>query len=221
VADGTALVLDFDGTLTERDTLEILVERFGDLDARNERERRLGAELTLRELIAANVASLSVSQERALATLDQETRLRKGLGRLLEWARGHDVEVLVVSSGMRAIVEHILARAGAEHVRVVANECEIDGQSWRVRFSDAAMCPECGESCKRAAVTKLAGGRTVVYVGDGYSDLFAALAADRVFARRRLAALLSELAVSYTPFEDMDDVSAVLESDGGFAGRAS
>jgi 2-hydroxy-3-keto-5-methylthiopentenyl-1-phosphate phosphatase len=47
----------------------------------------------------------------------------------------------------------------------------------------------------------------VVYVGDGYSDRCAALAASRVFARDGLAAYLDEHGVDYTPFQDLRDVA--------------
>ena len=53
-------------------------------------------------------------------------------------------------------------------------------------------------------------GRPYVYVGDGYSDRCAALAAERVFARDGLARWLGERAVAYTPFDDFRDVLAEL-----------
>jgi 2-hydroxy-3-keto-5-methylthiopentenyl-1-phosphate phosphatase len=50
----------------------------------------------------------------------------------------------------------------------------------------------------------------VVYVGDGYSDRCAALAADRVFARAGLARYLEEQGVAFEPFETFFDVAAAL-----------
>jgi 2-hydroxy-3-keto-5-methylthiopentenyl-1-phosphate phosphatase len=52
--------------------------------------------------------------------------------------------------------------------------------------------------------------RPLVYVGDGYSDRCAALAADRVFATRALADYLDEAGVAYERFESFDDVAAAL-----------
>ena len=74
-------------------------------------------------------------------------------------------------------------------------------------WNDAAPCPECGDLCKRRA---LPAGRPLVYVGDGYSDRCAALAADRVFARRALADYLVSRNVPFEPFETFDDVAAAL-----------
>jgi 2-hydroxy-3-keto-5-methylthiopentenyl-1-phosphate phosphatase len=44
--------------------------------------------------------------------------------------------------------------------------------------------------------------REIVFVGDGYSDRCAALAADRVFARDGLAEYLRERGVVHEPFTD-------------------
>ena len=63
-----------------------------------------------------------------------------------------------------------------------------------------------GEPCKRGS---LPAGR-LVYVGDGYSDRCAALAADRVFARAGLADYLRGEGVPYEPFDTLLDVAAAL-----------
>ena len=72
-----------------------------------------------------------------------------------------------------------------------------------MRLRDGAACEVCGEGCKRAALPP----GDVVYVGDGYSDRCAALAASRVFARDGLAAYLEQQGAPYTPFEDLGDVA--------------
>ena len=45
------LVIDWDGTVTETDTLHLVIERFGDLDVFRAMEADI-EELTLREVIA-------------------------------------------------------------------------------------------------------------------------------------------------------------------------
>ena len=50
------LVLDWDGTVTERDTLHMAIERFGDLEVFHALERQIGRELTLNEVIEVEMA---------------------------------------------------------------------------------------------------------------------------------------------------------------------
>jgi len=75
-----------------------------------------------------------------------------------------------------------------------------------VRFRDESACRTCGEPCKRAGVA----GGAYAYVGYGYSDRCAALAADRIFARDSLAAYLDRLRVAHEPFADLEDVARAL-----------
>jgi 2-hydroxy-3-keto-5-methylthiopentenyl-1-phosphate phosphatase len=56
------LVLDRDGTVTERDTLDIVLERFGDAEVYERAEAELDAgRMTLNDVIAAEF--LSVTEE--------------------------------------------------------------------------------------------------------------------------------------------------------------
>ena len=88
----------------------------------------------------------------------------------------------------------------------MANRVRPDPAGWRVVFRDEAVCPVCGEPCKRRSLPP----GPVVYVGDGISDRCAALAADRVFARDGLAAWLQSEGVAYEPFDDLHDVRDAL-----------
>ena len=69
-------------------------------------------------------------------------------------------------------------------------------------------CEVCGDWCKRAGLP----APPFLYVGDGYSDRCAALAAERVFARAGLAEYLEAEGVRYEPFEDLHDVLLALEA---------
>jgi len=58
-----ALVLDWDGTVTERDGLHMAIERFGDLGVFDALEDELGKTLTLDEVIAAEMATITAPLE--------------------------------------------------------------------------------------------------------------------------------------------------------------
>jgi 2-hydroxy-3-keto-5-methylthiopentenyl-1-phosphate phosphatase len=53
---------------------------------------------------------------------------------------------------------------------------------------------------------RLAAGRPIAYVGDGWSDRCGAQVADLVFARGTLAEHLARQGVPYVPFDDLIDV---------------
>ena len=127
----------------------------------------------------------------------EHARIRPGFRELAERHRP-----LVVSSGFHELIEPILEREGVE-VELRANRVDARPDGWRVHFRNGAVCDTCAEPCKRA---DLPDGE-VVYVGDGYSDRCAALAADRVFATAGLARYLDARGVAYHPFTDFFDIA--------------
>ena len=126
--------------------------------------------------------------------------MRDGLAELAE-----RFAPIVISAGFHELIEPVLRREGLE-LEVLANRVEARPDGWRVTFRDEAACATCGEPCKRGSVA----GEPYVYVGDGYSDRCAALAAERIFARDGLARHLDAQGVAYERFDDLHDVAAAL-----------
>ncbi len=199
------LVLDWDGTVTERDGLHMVIERFGDVGVFDALEDALGETLTLDEVIAAEMATIRAPFGVVRDWLVEHVRIRAGFRDLVA---EHDP--LIVSSGFRELIDPILEREGVD-ARVVANSVTARNDGWRATFAEGPLCEVCGERCKRSTVSSL--GR-FAYAGDGYSDRCVALAADVRFARDGLAAWLDEQRVPYARFDDLHDIRSTLDPAG-------
>ncbi len=193
------LALDWDGTVTERDTLVATILRFGDRAVFDRVESEVGSSLTQHEVIALEVETLDATLEQMTGFLLETVRVRPGFREFAERYRP-----TIVSAGFHELIEPLLAREEIE-LDVRANRLEPTSTGWRARFSDTRPCAVCGEACKRAAV--LDGGHPVTFVGDGISDRCAALGADRVFARDDLARWLDEQSAAYEPWVDFDELA--------------
>jgi 2-hydroxy-3-keto-5-methylthiopentenyl-1-phosphate phosphatase len=188
------LVLDWDGTVTERDTLDLLLEEFGDLEIYHRVEAELGKTMTLNEVIAAEFATVTAPLEEAVPWLLEHTRIRPGFAEL---ARAY--RPLILSSGFHETIEPLLGREGVlDSVELRANRVDARPDGWVVHFRKRHPCAACGEPCKRQ---ELPNGE-LVYAGDSHSDFCAAQAADRVFATGPLADYLTQRGVSYAPLTD-------------------
>jgi 2-hydroxy-3-keto-5-methylthiopentenyl-1-phosphate phosphatase len=197
------LVVDWDGTVTDGDALNMVVLEFGDAAVWHELDGRLGRDLTLREVIAREVETMRVPLADVVDWVRAHVRVRPGLVELAERYRP-----VIVSNGFRELIEPVLEREGVR-LEVVANELDPRLDGWREIFRDTDACDVCGEPCKRWALD----GEPVVFVGDGsWGDRCAALAADRVFARDGLAAALEREGIPFEPFGDLRDVVAALAS---------
>ena len=194
------LVLDWDGTCTVRDSLVAAIHDLGDPTVYDGSfQEKFGS---YGEALAAEVATLRVSEEEAAAWAVENVELRAGFHELVEEHRP-----VIVSSGLPQLIRPVLEREGLLDLEVRSNDAEVRDDGWRVIFRDEGVCPVCGDKCKRRSLPE---GRPLVFVGDGWSDRCASLAADRVFARAGLAQYLGEQGVAHTPFETFFDVAAAL-----------
>jgi 2-hydroxy-3-keto-5-methylthiopentenyl-1-phosphate phosphatase len=195
------LVLDWDGTVTVRDTLLMVVCEFGDPSLEDELDAALArGEMTHRQVMETEFASVRASLDEVVEFVVANAEVRAGFAELVA---AHDP--LILSSSFHETIEPVLAREGVR-ADVRANRVDASPDGWRIRWSADTECAVCGQPCKRGSLPD----GPVAYAGDGYSDRCAALAADRVFARDSLAAYLDSRGVAFERFETLGDVAAAL-----------
>ena len=204
-----SLVIDFDGTITENDLLDDIARLFGDAAVYQEVEEGLDAgTMPLREVITREYAAVTAPLGETVAWMLERVRVRPGFADLVHDAQRAGWAVHVVSSGFEEFIEPVLEREGVD-VEVHANGVDARPDGWVVDWRYPESCDHCHESCKRDLLPP----GFVVYIGDGYSDRCAALAADRVFATRALATYLAEHGADHERFDDFRDVRKVLADE--------
>ena len=200
------LVIDWDGTVTVADTMDLIVREFGDAelvdrfsDAFIDDSKPLP--VTLQYVVESEMATIKAPLAEVVEWLIEKVELRPGFVELAGRERP-----LLLSSNIRQLIQPVLEHYGIE-ADLLANELVSDDEAgWRVHF-DGELCSVCGERCKRP---KLPPGE-VVYVGNGYSDRCPALASARVFARCGLARYLDAVGAPYEPFGDFHQIASALE----------
>jgi 2-hydroxy-3-keto-5-methylthiopentenyl-1-phosphate phosphatase len=195
------LVLDWDGTVTEMDSLWMALDEFGDPEVFARVEGSLvEGRLSFQDVMEIEFATVTAPVAEVAAFLCREVRIRPGFAELAAAERP-----LVLSSGFHELIEPLLAREGVQ-AELRANRVEPQPDGWRVLWRDPEPCSVCGDLCKRRSLP----AAPFAYVGDGYSDRCAALAADRIFARDGLAEWLEPQGVAFERFDDLRDVLAAL-----------
>jgi 2,3-diketo-5-methylthio-1-phosphopentane phosphatase len=206
-----ALFFDFDNTLTEGDILDQVIERFSpDERWRDWENAWASGQLSARDCLRLQVENLRVTRE---ALLDHLSRVRVDpvFADIVAWAAPRGVPVSIVSDSFLPLIHHILLTNGIDIVPVFANDLGFSGDRLIPSF------PFYDPACPRSANAKarhLAGyvDGTVVFAGDGHSDLDAALASDVVFAKSTLARELGARSVTFHPFETLEPVLEFLET---------
>lgn len=207
------IACDFDGTITERDTLHLIVEAYGAPGVWDAIEPRLRAgALTLEQAMQEQFAAVRASADEVRALVLREAGLRRGFAEFVAWARADGHRLVVLSSGFRSVIDALLAHWGLADLEVHSHDARFSPDGCRLVWTDRGeRCALCGRRCKRGEIARRRAGEPLVYIGDGVSDRCAARMADLVFARADLARDLAADGVAFVPFEDFVEVRERLE----------
>jgi HAD superfamily phosphoserine phosphatase-like hydrolase len=204
-----AIFVDYDGTITDVDTFDVLVRLAAGDETWHEFERELRAgRMTLRDALAREAACVRLSRLDALALLESRARIDPTFPAFVRLAHDRGAWIGVVSAGIRSIIGPALERIGVD-VPLFANDVDFDAGGWRMTFIDESELGH--DKAARVRAAAAAGARTV-YVGDGISDFAGALAADVRFAKkgRALEQYCRERGVACTSFSSFDEISDAL-----------
>jgi 2-hydroxy-3-keto-5-methylthiopentenyl-1-phosphate phosphatase len=213
------IACDFDGTITRRDTLHLIVDAFGTRGLWDSIEPRLRAgEVTLEQAMQEEFATVRATPQQVIELVLREAGVRPGLTELVAWAQSEGHRFIVFSSGFRTVIETALDHWGLGHLEVVSHEALFSLEGCRLVWSDRGeICAECGRRCKRHDLRGRLGGGRLVYIGDGISDRCGARMAEVVFARDDLARDLASDGLEFIPFDDFVDVREWLQAASSLA----
>ena len=204
-----AILLDFDGTITEHDIGDQVVIKFGTPGWEQGLERFKRGEITVRGLWMHEASHLRASDREAMERFVLETAIiRRGLPQLLAFAQERGIPVEVASSGFGFYIRAILGAAGLASLPVASPELVFDDAG-----AGRAHIPEQFVDCTTTAMCKCDrlrrlrdAGHRVLFVGDGVSDNCVAREADHLMARATLATFCDTEGIPYRPFDTFFDV---------------
>jgi 2-hydroxy-3-keto-5-methylthiopentenyl-1-phosphate phosphatase len=217
-----SLLVDFDGTACVADVASELCGRFAPPGWQRYDESTRNGELTLREAIDHQTRLLTGSREEMLGFVLDSFVIDPGFVTLTAWADQQHIAIAVVSDGFGFYIQPMLAAVGLADLPVLANSLVHRRGAWQLEHPHGrADCIGCG-TCKMLAVLHY---RTrvgpVAFVGEGESDKYAALYADAVFAKLRLAEICLRDGVDHSEWKTFDDVRAGLSRNEGLPGRGA
>ena len=201
---------DFDGTITERDTLVFMATELG---GGAEMVQSIGRlirtnQISLREGIAAEMRSIRVPFAEAEASLREHVAIDPHFKPFATWCREQNIPLTVLSAGFYQTIDLFLTRGEFPNIEVLANELQPDvARGWQCVFRDDS---DWGHDKVRALRAARERGKYTIFIGDGLSDRAAAEAADEVFAKHSLAPYCEEKQIAFHPYETFADVLVVL-----------
>ncbi len=205
------VLFDFDGTIARLDVSDEVMRQYARLDAWSPLEAAyLAGSIGSRTLLTKQAALLH-GDPRPIATMAADAELDPDFRPFVDELRARGVAVEVVSDGFGFFVRPSLDRLGLGDLPVFTARTTFGPDSVAIDFPDGnPTCRVCG-TCKRERIlVHQRAGRYTVFVGDGFSDLYAAGHADLVFAKDHLEALCADRGWPYRPWSTFADIRDVV-----------
>ena len=144
-------------------------------------------------------------------------QLDPGFATFYKWCLENDVPVVVLSSGMQPIIRALLTKLiglTADKIDIISNDViEHDDGSWDIEFHDDSHFGH-DKSLAIRPYAALENPPTMIYCGDGVSDLSAARETDLLFAKegRDLVTYCVREKMPFSTFADFKDIHKTVEA---------
>ncbi len=213
-----AVFCDFDGTISRRDVGYNMFRHFS--GGRNDELVPLwsSGQITTRECLRREAAMVRTTRDEMNRFLDQ-FRLNRGFEEFVALCRSVGIDMTIMSDGLDFYIRYILNRHGLGDIPLLTNIGRLNGDgSMEVEFPFTNReCTRCG-SCKGERIQEYraeqGGPVTVVFVGDGFSDVCALAQSDLILAKKDLEEYCRQHNIGYAPYDDFNDVVRYLQGRG-------
>ncbi len=199
---------DFDGTITEKETLDRVFQKFAPVNWKPLKEKLIAGKITVREAVTLTINSIDASNYENILDYTMNFSIRPGFETLLDFLDSHNVPMVVLSGGIRGMVE---TRLGELKNRMHAIYAADVGTSGKYLQTNSAYKGET-ELVDKVRVMNFFDAKEKTAIGDGITDFNMARAADLVFARGGLARFLDQNDIPYISWSDFFDIRAHLEN---------
>ena len=202
----TIVFCDFDGTITVKETFEAILKEFAPEVSAQLMPEMYARRLTLREGVRQILESIPSARYGDMIEFTRGQPIRDGLIELLDFLEFQGIPLVVVSGGLRGMVEVVLGELVNRVYNIHAVDLDTSGEFLKVISKYEGET----ELMAKVQVIEEYQVENAIAIGDSLTDLNMALHAPVVFARDRLAKYLDEHQKSYIPWNDFFDVQNYL-----------
>ncbi|KAL1955736.1 hypothetical protein VTO42DRAFT_8134 [Malbranchea cinnamomea] len=210
---------DFDGTITLKDSNDFLTDNlgYGYEKRRAGNKAVLEGKMSFRDSFREMLESVKTPFNECIRILCENMQLDPYFAEFYYWAKEHNVPIVILSSGMVPIIHALLVKLlghEPDNIQIVANQVgskngrDINSEDgWEIVYHDDSHFGH-DKSLEIKPYAALPNRPTLLYAGDGVSDLSAASQTDLLFAKKGhdLITYCERENIPFTVFEDWSTI---------------
>ncbi len=193
---------DFDGTITAEETAVAMMQQFAPEMSAQILPQIFARTLPLKVGVPQIWESIPACCYPEMIAVSRTKKIRSGFVELLDFLAGENIPLVVVSGGLRFMVETILGDLVDRVAAIYALDVDPSGEYLRLSSDYIGEI----ELLDKVNVISQYHPEFAIAIGDSVTDLNMAMHADLVFARSRLIQYLNEQQHSYIPWDNFFDV---------------
>ncbi len=204
--------LDFDGTIATVDVVDLVLENFAGSKWQDIEKEWASGKIGSRECLTRQVELVQASPkevEKLLSTVQLDPYFIP----FLEKAEELGVLVTIVSDGFDLLIEQVLRQNLVKNsgllkaLPILSNRLARNGNGFKTIFTPETACNHGCANCKEGHIKRLtAFDDNVFFVGDGWSDRYAAQAVHMTFAKGRLLEYCVEKEIDHIAYNDFQKI---------------
>ncbi|MCL1864723.1 MAG: MtnX-like HAD-IB family phosphatase [Spirochaetes bacterium] len=201
--------IDFDGTITKKDTLDELIFKYSIDDSWKLIEKRWQAGLIgSRQCLEEEFALLRIPKAELHKSIEN-IEVDDGIFNLLKIIKTYSIPITIVSDGVDLFINQILKNNNIHGITIRSNTIEHNEPYLKLICPyNNTNCPVGSAHCKCLSMDTLtAANKKSIYIGDGLSDLCAAKHSDFIFAKGALAKNLTTEGKLFFEFKDLTQIA--------------
>ncbi|EEP76319.1 conserved hypothetical protein [Uncinocarpus reesii 1704] len=208
---------DFDGTITLQDSMQLPLPYF--LPSRIYANEAILQAMIICDAFRDMLDSVKNPFDECIRILCDNMQLDPYFAEFYNWAKDHNVPIVILSSGMVPVIHALLVKLlghEPDHIQIVANQVKArpgkninEENGWEIEYhDDSHFGHDKSIEIKPYAALSSDERPTLLYAGDGVSDLSAASQTDLLFAKkgRDLITFCEREKLPFTIFEDWSSI---------------
>lgn len=199
--------IDFDGTITKQDSLDILFEEYANESWKVYDKKWEKQEIGSLENLSYAFSSFNITQEK-LDFIINQLEIDSSFYDFIKYLDKSNYEYIILSEGIDYIIKSTLIKNAPKDFNIkLLNDLKICSNHFddnRISFNSNYNCENI-ISCKvcsncKYMITQQIESKEKIYIGDGLSDRFGILNCDKVYAKGKLIDYCKENKIKHTKF---------------------
>ena len=202
------ILSDFDGTITEKDSLFYFFETFADKKWLEVEKDWADGKISSKECLIKEFALVKNLSEKLIDDYLSDTKVDETFVDFYKKIKEKNIDLFVVSDGVDYFINKILEKSGLKGIEIISNHGEfIDGEFVLSFPNDCPNCKNNAGTCKcNVLKNKRKEYQKIIYLGDGTSDFCVADKPDILYAKTKLLNYCKENSIDAISFNNFSDV---------------